>query len=98
MKNIDKLKYQIKYAVMPIKKEVGLIRGSNSLESKYKIVANIVSKCYVVGKKYLNEENCKIKYEVVFPYTKKNMSSFGDFKRVVPEYDSSFLFLCKSVV
>lgn len=78
------LKYPIKYAVMPIKEQIGWYPGLHELERECDVVANIVSKCYVIreDKEYLQDGTLKIKYEVVFPSLK-----FGGFELAVPEYN-----------
>ncbi len=87
---IDKenLKYPIKYAVMPIKEQVGWSHGLNELEPEYGVVANIVSKCYVIGerKNYFSDGTFEIKYEVVFLYNKRNANYYEEFKATIPEF------------
>ena len=57
------VKYPIKYAVMPIEEQIGWYPGLNELEREYSVVANIVSKCYVIreDKEYLQDGTLKIK-------------------------------------
>lgn len=60
------LKYPIKYAIIKMKE-------------KNEVVATIVSKCYVVGKKtiYNYDGTQKILYEVVFPYKNKILPMYN---------------------
>ncbi len=83
------LKYPIKYAVMPIKEQIGWSNGLNELEREYGVVANIVSKCYVIGeqKKYSSDGTIEIKYEVVFLYNKQYTSYYDKFKPSIPEFN-----------
>lgn len=83
------VKYPIKYAVMPIEEQIGWYPGLNELEREYSVVANIVSKCYVIreDKEYLQDGTLKIKYEVVFPFLKKDKIHFGGFEPAIPEYN-----------
>lgn len=76
------LKYPIKYAVMEMEEQIGWYPGLNELEREYGVVANIVSKCYVIRSQteYLNDGRSKTKYDVVFPY------SNGKDHLVIPEY------------
>ena len=64
MEDKKALKFPIKYAVMPIEEQTGWYTGLNELERKYVVVANIASKCYVIGerKEYLSDGTFKIKY------------------------------------
>ena len=82
------LKYPIKYAVMPIVERVGWTIGLNELERDYGVVANIASKCYVVGvqKKYLSDGTIKTEYEVVFPYANQDKIYNDGLKRVTPMF------------
>ncbi len=84
----DNLKYPIKYAVMPIKEQIGWSHGLNELEPEYGVVANIVSKCYVIGerKKYFSDGTFEIKYEVVFLYNKQYTNYYDNFKPTIPEF------------
>ncbi len=89
MKVKKELKYPIKYAVMPIEEQIGWYPGLNELEREYDVVVNIVSKCYVIReeKEYLQDGTFKIKYEVVFPFQKKDKIYIGGFEPVIPEYN-----------
>ncbi len=88
---VDKkdLKYPIKYAVMPIEEQIGWCNGLHELEREYGVVANIVSKCYVIGerKKYSSDGTIEIKYEVVFLYNKQNTSYYNEFEPSIPEFN-----------
>lgn len=97
MKVEKELKYPIKYAIMPIEEQTGWYPGLNELERVYDVVANIVSKCYVVGerKTYLSDGTFEIQYEVVFMYDKNN-ASYGRFVPSVPEYN--FYFQCTNSI
>lgn len=74
--------YPIKYAVMPIvaHSDCGIV------ESEYRVVCYIVSKCYLVGReeKYNRYGNTICEYKVVFSYGKDNQ--YGDLSRVEPEF------------
>ncbi len=74
----DKMKvnYPIRYAAMPIIKQVGWSHGLNELEREYGVVAYIASKCYLVTERVTHKENGEsIKdYEVVFPYQYRDFS------------------------
>lgn len=77
---MNELKYPIKYAIMQIKNQNGWTSGGNELESTFGVVANIISKCYVISerKEYLQDGTTKKIYEVVFVYQDQNI--------VYPEY------------
>ena len=79
--------YPIKYAVMPIKEQIGWVHGLNELEREYGIVCYIVSKCYVVSRKekYNMYGNTIFEYQVVFTYEKDD--SYRCLSRVEPRYD-----------
>lgn len=85
----ERLKYPIKYAVMPIEEQTGWTPGLNELEREYCVVANIASKCYVIGerKEFLSDGTSRVKYEVVFPFIKKDIIHGDSFEPAVPEYD-----------
>lgn len=78
------LKYPVKYAIMPIKEQCGFSHGMHELEAEYKVVANIVVKCYLIGKtkSYSSDGTIENDYEVVFLYKRKQEG----FERVIPEY------------
>lgn len=84
----NNLKYPIKYAVMSIKEQIGLTPGLNELYGRYSIVANIVSKCYVISEKkeYLKDGRIEFSYEVVFPYD----IHYDRLKKKLPEYDCDY--------
>lgn len=81
------IKYPIKYAIMPIIEQTGRYPDLHELGYEYSIVANIVSKCYVVGerKEYLKDGTFNIKYEVVFQYDKSNYND--DYEPIIPKYN-----------
>ena len=56
------------------------------VESEYRVVCYIVSKCYLVGReeKYNRYGNTICEYKVVFSYGKDNQ--YGDLSRVEPEF------------
>lgn len=89
MKLNKNLKYPIKYTVMPIEQQISWSPGLNELKREYEVVVHIVSKCYVIGerKEYDKDGNLKIKYEVVFPYSKEEFEYYGQFRPSVPEYN-----------
>lgn len=88
MEEKGKLKYPVKYAVMPIKEQTGWTAGLNELQGRYSIVANIVSKCYVISEKreYLSDGRVEIVYEVVFPYN----IYYDNIKKEIPQYNCNY--------
>ncbi len=83
-----KLKYPIKYAILPIEGKTNWYSDISG-EQEYGTIANIVSKCYVIDeiKTFLSNGTSKIKYEVVFPYVKKGKEDYEEFQKIVPEYN-----------
>jgi len=81
------LKYPIKYAIMTIKEPVDYKRD-------LKVVAHIVSKCYVISQKeqYFDNGTYNISYEVVFPCTEKNSTM------KTPEYNIDLQCMNSSLV
>ena len=47
---MENLKYPIKYAVMPVIRQVGWTNGLHQMEREYDVVVHIVSKAYVTSK------------------------------------------------
>lgn len=88
MQEKKELQYPVQYAVMPVEEQISYSPWLNELRPGCVVVANIVSKCYVIGerKEYSNGKT-KIKYEVVFPYTKKEPYYYSKFEPTVPEYN-----------
>lgn len=88
------LKYPIKYAVMSIEEQIGWYPGLNELKREYGVVANIVSKCYVIEerKEFLSNGNFKIEYQVVFPFIPKDIIHYSRLEPTIPEYN--FYFQC----
>ncbi len=89
MKTKKELKYPIKYAIMQIEEQVGWHIGLNQLERENGVVANIVSKCYVISEKksFLSDGSCKVLYEVVFPYAKGGIGIKVDSGDSIPEFN-----------
>ncbi len=81
-----KINYPIKYAAMPIIKQVGWSYGLNELERVCDIVYYIVSKCYLISDstKYTENGRSIKQYEVVFPY---QPGEFNRWQRVIPTYN-----------
>lgn len=67
-----KVKYPVKYALLPIYEQTGWTPGVNELEREYGIRAYIVSKVYVKKEmlEYHNDGTTKKKYYVVYPYVR----------------------------
>lgn len=78
-----KYNYPIKYAVMPIYEQRGWTTGLNELEPQSKIVAYIISKCYLFQeiKTYSRYNSYKTTYKVCFLYQK---SYRGGWERINP--------------
>lgn len=89
MEEKRELKYPIKYVVMPIEEQIGWAPGINESEREYDVVANIVTKCYVIGehKKYRSDGTIKIEYEIVFPYSNEDIICNARLKRVTPKFN-----------
>ncbi len=85
----EKVKYPIKYALMPMKEQTGWKPGLNELERVYDIVAYIAAKCYVIGerKEYLSDGTIRIKHEVVFMFAKSGVIYSNDYEPTVPGYN-----------
>lgn len=88
MNNEQNLNYPVKYAILSVKTAFSSDHGFCESEQDSDTITNIVLKCYVVGerKEYLSDGGFKKKYEVVFPYTRKN-SPYLEFEKTVPEYN-----------
>ncbi len=86
MKEKKEVKYPIKYAVMPVKENDC---SYGKLGQECRVVANIVSKCYVVSEKklYLGDGNYKTLYEVVFPYKKVCTEIEVHSEHSIPEFN-----------
>lgn len=85
--NMEKeINYPIKYAIMPIEEQTGWAMGLHGLVRDYSIVANIVMKCYVVGKsiKFEKDGSHQTQYEVVFLYGTEGYTK--NFEPTVPSY------------
>lgn len=85
IKNNIESGYPIKYAIMKIEGEI----DCNSYSGvEYGVIANIVSKCYVISEKieYDKNGNYNWKYEVVFPYQRESRYN-GGFERIEPKYN-----------
>ncbi len=82
-----KINYPIKYAAMPIIKQIGWSSGLHELEREYGVVCYIVSKCYLISNltRYLENGRSFQQYEIVFPYQKVK---FNRWQRVIPTYNS----------
>ena len=78
-------KYPIKYAVMEICEQTGWTPGLHELGREYEVVANIVSKVYLVSEttKYLGDGTSKKEYSIVFPY--QILMDIN--KRKIPEFN-----------
>lgn len=74
-----KNKYPIKYALMPVREQIG---GN---KKKYEIALYIVSKCYVISKirDYIGDRDSKCSYEVVFSFS---IDDDGSISLVLPQY------------
>ena len=66
--------YPIRYAIIPMKEQIGWSHGMHELERKFGTVYYIVSKCYLVGesKKYKIDGSVEERYQVVCPYKEEN--------------------------
>lgn len=76
-----KVKYPVKYALLPIYEQTGWTPGLHELEREYGIRAYIVSKVYVKKEviEYLNNSTIKNSYHVVFPYVR--VSQYNEWQR-----------------
>lgn len=76
-----RIKYPVKYALLPIYEQTGWAPGVNELEREYGIRAYIVSKVYIKKevKEYLNNSTIKNRYLVVFPYVRT--SQYNEWQR-----------------
>lgn len=82
----EKLNYPIKYAIMPVEEQTGWATGLNELVRDYSVVANIVMKCYVIGKNinFKKDGSYQNQYEVVFLYGPERYSR--SFEPTVPSF------------
>ncbi len=89
MTNKNYLKYPIKYAIMPISKQTGTYYGTSEKEREDGVIANIVSKCYVIGerKTYSSDGNTQINYEVVFLYNEVSDEHTNKFEETIPTFN-----------
>ena len=73
--------YPIKYAIMSM-----IIDENLYNEKEYNEIGYIASKCYVVNeiKKYLENGNINVSYEVVFPF---KINQYGELVRFEPSFD-----------
>ena len=70
--------YPIKYALIPITKQVGRSHGLNESKKEYGTICYIISKCYLIDeiKKYNINGTCEKKYKVVFPFQEGEYSEW----------------------
>jgi hypothetical protein len=83
----DKLKYPVKYGIMPIKEQTGWNANLNYLEREYADVAYIVSRCFIISEmtNYKSDGSKRKSYEVVFPCQINKV--YHDMEMETPEYD-----------
>lgn len=82
--------FPIKYALQPIRDQLGWEKRSFGLEPEYEFIFYVISKCYLVGEsiKYYGDGSKKQYYEVVYPYKDESIALLNkNVERNYPEFN-----------